>query len=97
MAAVGGLAAAWSSRLERRLRREVRARLAAEERLRGLLEQPTVGIYVIQDERFAYVNSRFAEYPRVRARHELHAGWARADLATESDRGADPRKMVRRA
>ena len=34
---------------------------AAEERFRGLVEQSIAGIYVVQDDKFAYVNSRFAE------------------------------------
>ena len=33
----------------------------AEERFRGLVEQSIVGIYIIQDEKFAYVNPRVAE------------------------------------
>jgi len=34
---------------------------AANERFRGLVEQPIAGIYIIQDGRLAYVNSRAAE------------------------------------
>lgn len=34
---------------------------AAEEQFRGLVEQSIAGIYIIQDNRFAYVNRRYAE------------------------------------
>jgi len=34
---------------------------AAEEQFRGLVEQSIAGIYIIQDEKFAYVNPRLAE------------------------------------
>ncbi|MDD3518397.1 MAG: PAS domain S-box protein, partial [Chromatiales bacterium] len=34
---------------------------AAEEQFRGLVEQSIAGIYIIQDERFVYVNQRFAD------------------------------------
>ncbi len=37
------------------------ARLAAEMKFRSLVEQSIAGIYVIQDERFAYVNPKMAE------------------------------------
>jgi len=35
--------------------------LAAEERFRGLVEQSITGIYLLQDDKFVYVNPRFAE------------------------------------
>jgi len=34
---------------------------AAEEQFRGLVEQPIVGIFIVQDGKFAYLNPRFAE------------------------------------
>jgi PAS domain S-box-containing protein/putative nucleotidyltransferase with HDIG domain len=34
---------------------------AAEEQFRGLVEQPIAGIFIIQDDKLAYVNPRFAE------------------------------------
>ena len=37
------------------------ALLAAERKFRGLIEQSLVGVYIIQDGRFAYANPRFAE------------------------------------
>ena len=94
-AVLGGLAVAWSFRLDRRLRREVRERRAAEEKLRGLLEQPSVGIFIAQDGRFVYANSRFAEifgYPA----EEITGGLSAVDLAAEADRER-VREMVRRA
>jgi PAS domain S-box-containing protein len=38
-----------------------RALVESEARFRGLVEQSIAGIYIIQDEKFAYVNPRFAE------------------------------------
>ncbi|RKT58135.1 PAS domain S-box-containing protein [Azonexus fungiphilus] len=44
------------------LRRQAeQALLAAERKFRGLIEQSLVGVYIIQDGRFPYVNPRFAE------------------------------------
>ena len=34
---------------------------AAEEQFRGLVEQSIAGIYIVQDDKFAYINPRFAE------------------------------------
>ena len=76
---------AWSFRLDRRLRREMRERRVAEERFRGLVEQPSVGIFIARDGRFVYANSRFAEifgYPV----EEITGGLSAVDLAAEADR-----------
>ncbi|WP_374328608.1 CHASE domain-containing protein [Azonexus sp.] len=42
-------------------RQAEQAVLAAERKFRGLIEQSLVGVYIIQDGRFPYVNPRFAE------------------------------------
>jgi PAS domain S-box-containing protein len=44
-----------------RRRQAEQALLAAERKFRGLIEQSLVGVYIIQDGRFPYVNPRFAE------------------------------------
>ncbi|MHB8524088.1 MAG: hybrid sensor histidine kinase/response regulator [Limisphaerales bacterium] len=41
--------------------RDQEARLSAEARFRGLVEQSLVGIYVIQDDRFVYVNPKMTD------------------------------------
>jgi diguanylate cyclase (GGDEF)-like protein/hemerythrin-like metal-binding protein/PAS domain S-box-containing protein len=84
-AVVGGLAVARIFRLNRRLRREVQERRAAEEKFRALVEQPSVGIFIARDGRFVYANSRFAEvfgYPV----EEITGGLSAVDLAAEVDR-----------
>lgn len=42
-------------------RRQEEALLAAEEKFRGLVEQSLVGIYIIQNDRFQYINPTFAD------------------------------------
>jgi len=44
-----------------RRRQAEQALLAAERKFRGLIEQSLVGVYIIQDGRFPYVNPRFAQ------------------------------------
>ena len=44
-----------------RRRQAEQALLAAERKFRGLIEQSLVGVYIIQDGYFPYVNPRFAE------------------------------------
>jgi PAS domain S-box-containing protein len=46
------------SRVNRRL---IQTSVESEEKFRGLVEQARVGVYIIQDERLAYVNPRMAE------------------------------------
>ncbi|MDS4020739.1 MAG: bacteriohemerythrin [Candidatus Competibacter sp.] len=58
---LGGLAMLSIYRLNRHLRREVRECRIAEARFRGLVEQSLAGICIIQDDRFVYVNPKFAE------------------------------------
>jgi diguanylate cyclase (GGDEF)-like protein/hemerythrin-like metal-binding protein/PAS domain S-box-containing protein len=85
LALAGVLVVARVVHLSRRLRREEHARGAAEETLRGLLEQPTIGICVIQQGRFTRVNSRFAEIFGLGA-DALTGGMGLDSLATEADR-----------
>ena len=42
-------------------KRQQEAQLAAEAKFRRLVEQSITGIYVIQDDKFAYVNPKMAE------------------------------------
>ncbi len=58
---VGGVVILHIHRLNRDLRREVRERKTAETKFRGLVEQSLVGIYILQEGRFVYVNPKFAE------------------------------------
>jgi diguanylate cyclase (GGDEF)-like protein/PAS domain S-box-containing protein/hemerythrin-like metal-binding protein len=58
---LGGLAMLRIYRLNHQLRREVRERRTSEVRFRDLVEQSLMGIYIIQDDRFVYVNPKFAE------------------------------------
>jgi PAS domain S-box-containing protein len=44
---------------------------AAEEQFRRLVEQPITGIYIIQDDKLAYVNPRYAEILRYDSADEL--------------------------
>lgn len=57
----GGLTLFKFHRLNRKLRHEIQQRQGAEAKFRGLVEQSLVGIYIIQDNHFVYVNPRFAE------------------------------------
>ena len=93
--AIAGLAVAWFSRLTRRLRREVHDRRVAEAKLRGLVEQPSVGIFIAQDGRFVYANSRFAEIFGYSV-EEITGGLSAVDLAAEIDR-EKVRENARRA
>ena len=68
---------------------------AAEEQFRGLVEQSIAGIYLIQDDRFAYVNPRFAEIFGYASADEL-IGRESLSLVIEKERGAvlDLRRQV---
>jgi diguanylate cyclase (GGDEF)-like protein/hemerythrin-like metal-binding protein/PAS domain S-box-containing protein len=61
LALLGGLILLHIHRINRRLRREVQERKTAEAKFRGLVEQSLVGIYIIQDGRFVYVNPKLAD------------------------------------
>ncbi|WP_220634544.1 PAS domain S-box protein [Georgfuchsia toluolica] len=60
---------------------------ASEERFRGLVEQSIAGIYIIQDDRFAYVNPRFAAIRGFNAAEEL-IGQDPMTLIAEKDRSS---------
>ena len=60
---------------------------AAEEQFRGLVEQSIAGIFIIQDDKFAYVNPRFAEIFGYGSVDEL-IGRDSLSLVTEKDRSA---------
>ena len=94
-ALVFGLVLLRISGLNRRLRREVGERRVAEEKLRGLLDQPTVGIFIAQGGRVVYANSRFSEIFGY-AVEEVVGGLDAADLVAEADR-EKVRESVRRA
>ena len=60
---------------------------AAEEQFRGLVEQSIAGTYIIQDDRFAYVNPRCAEIFGYGSAEEL-IGREASSLVAENDRNA---------
>ncbi|HTO88697.1 MAG TPA: EAL domain-containing protein [Thermoanaerobaculia bacterium] len=67
-------------------KRSEEALRAAEEKFRGLVEQSLVGIYVIQDGRYQYVNPKLAEIFGY-APEEMLALNSVMDLVAEEDRG----------
>ena len=73
-------------RLNRCLRCEVRERKLAETKFRGLVEQSLVGIYIIQDNQFAYVNPKFAAIFGYAVEDILGQQWGLLELAAETDR-----------
>ena len=60
---------------------------AAEEQFRGLVEQSIAGTYIIQDDRFAYVNPRFAKIFGYASAEEM-IGREAPSLVAENDRNA---------
>jgi PAS domain S-box-containing protein len=81
---------------ERQARRKAEDSLrAAEEQFRGLVEQSIAGIYIIQDEKFAYVNRRFAEILGYDSASEL-VGRDPLSLVVESDRATVLENMRKR-
>jgi PAS domain S-box-containing protein len=82
-------------RAEAEARRSEETLLAAEEMFRGIVEQSLAGIYVVQDERFIYVNPGFAEifgYPR----EELMGGMHVLDLVEPDSRANAAAALMRR-
>jgi PAS domain S-box-containing protein len=62
------------------------ALLAAERKFRGLIEQSLVGVYIIQDGRFAYANPRFAEMFGYADPAEVVGSVTVSDLVAPEDR-----------
>ena len=82
-------------RAEAQARRSEETLLAAEEMFRGIVEQSLAGIYVVQDERFSYVNPGFAEifgYPR----EALMGGMHVLDLVDAENRANAAAGLMRR-
>jgi PAS domain S-box-containing protein len=77
-----------------RLRTE-RQLVDAEAQFRGLVEQSIAGYYVIQNDKFAYVNPRFAEIFGYASPAEL-VGRDSLSYVVEKDRGAvlDTRRLI---
>jgi PAS domain S-box-containing protein len=68
---------------------------AAEEQFRGMVEQSIAGIYIIQDDKFAYVNPRFAEILGYGSADEL-IGREPLSIVAEKDRGVVAENIRRR-
>src|SRR6202040_2191829 len=67
----------------------------AEEQFRGLVEQSIAGIYIIQNDKFAYVNPRYAEILGYASAEEL-IGREVSMAIPEKDRAAVVDRMGRR-
>ena len=99
VAALGDLAAVVTAEVERRraeadARRTEETLLAAETLFRALVEQSLAGIYVVEGERFSYVNPRFAEIFG-RSREEISAGGRVLDLVAPEDRATVAARLLR--
>jgi PAS domain S-box-containing protein len=68
---------------------------AAEEQFRGLVEQTITGIYIIQDEKLAYVNPRYAEIFGYDSAGEL-IGRDALSLVAEKDRAIQAERLRKR-
>ncbi len=69
-----------------RIRAE-RELVESEAQFRGLVEQSIAGIYIIQDDKFVYVNPRFAEIRRLRFGRRIDRARSRCHWIAENDRG----------
>jgi PAS domain S-box-containing protein len=67
---------------------------AAEEQFRGLVEQSIAGIYIIQDDKLAYVNRRYAEILGYDSADDL-IGRHRLFMVPETDRAAVTERILR--
>ncbi|MFO1424516.1 MAG: bacteriohemerythrin [Candidatus Competibacteraceae bacterium] len=85
LALLGGLILLHIHRLNRRLRHEVQERKTAEAKFRGLVEQSLVGIYIIQDDQFVYVNPKFAAILGYLA-EDIAGRMGLLDLTAQADR-----------
>jgi len=72
------------------------ALLSAERKFRGLIEQSLVGVYIIQDGRFAYANPRFAEMFGFADPAEVVGHVPVADLVAPEDRQRVRENLSRR-
>ncbi len=79
-----------------RRREAEQALLAAERKFRGLIEQSLVGVYIIQDGRFPYVNPRFAEMFGFASPQEVIDRVAVSDLVAPEAREAVAENLRRR-
>lgn len=85
LALLSSLALPHIYRLNRKLHREVLERKTAEAKFRGLVEQSLVGIFIIQDGRFVYVNPRLADIFGY-AVEDIVGRLEPIDLAAQADR-----------
>jgi PAS domain S-box-containing protein len=60
MGGIIGATVLWVLMLRRKVREQTASLQVSERKFRTLVEQSLVGVYIIQDERFAYVNPRMA-------------------------------------
>jgi PAS domain S-box-containing protein/putative nucleotidyltransferase with HDIG domain len=74
---------------------EKEALRAAEEQFRGLVEQSIAGIYIVQDDKLAYVNPRLAEILGYASAEEL-IGRDPLSVVAEQDRGIVVENMRQR-
>lgn len=81
-------------RAEGEARRAEETLLAAETMFRALVEQSLAGIYVVEEDRFTYVNPRFAEIFG-RSRDELAAGERVLELVAPEDRASAAARLLR--
>jgi PAS domain S-box-containing protein len=81
-------------RAEGEARRAEETLLAAETMFRALVEQSLAGIYVVEEDRFTYVNPRFAEIFG-RSREELAAGERVLELVAPEDRAGAAVRLLR--
>ena len=91
---LGGLILLQFYRINHRLRHEVLERKTAEAKFRGLVEQSLVGIYIIQDSRFVYVNPKLADIFGYTV-EEIVGRLGPLDLTAQSDR-EQVREILRR-
>ncbi|MBI2275866.1 MAG: CHASE domain-containing protein [Dechloromonas sp.] len=77
-------------------KRTEQARLAAERKFRGLIEQSLVGVYIIQGGRFVYVNPRFAEMFGFASTDDIIGRIAVGDLVAQEDQERVTENLRRR-
>jgi len=77
------------------VKRNEQALMESEEMFKGLVEVTFVGVYLIQDERFVYVNPRFAEIFGY-TQEEITGGMMVSDLIMPDDRGLVMENIRRR-